>query len=191
MSLKGQGCGDRNRGAETVEGTAPRYDAAQPDGAVDRRGDRGCGPGEKGYRRLSRWDAGRGPRLYLSGQRGGSARNQSADAEYRRYRRCESGWDDLACGGGDQVGHGRGGPVPRRRPEQGRRSKSAGNLSSARVRGAVRQYRCELRLRDDRQSPYLRIRHQAGADGESCGRSAQERAQESAGDFQRQAAHDR
>ena len=36
------------------------------------------------------------------------------------------------------------------RPEQGRRSEAAGDLGAARVRGALRKYRRELRLRDDR-----------------------------------------
>ena len=72
-----------------------------------------------------------------------------------------------------------------------RRSACAGDIGAARVRGALREYRRQLRLRDDRASPHVRVRHHAAADGEGRRRSAQQRAQESARDVQRQGAHDR
>ena len=83
------------------------------------------------------------------------------------------------------------GAVRGRRPEQIRRPEAAGDLGAARVRGALRKYRRQLRLRDDRQPPHVRVRHHGAADGESRGRPAQERGQESAGDVQRSRAHDR
>ncbi len=155
------------------------------------RSDRGRGTGEERYRRLPGRRAVFRSGDDLPGQRGRGAGTQHADAESGRYRRRQCRRNDLARGRRDRRGHVQRGAMPRRRSEQGRRPAPAGHLGAARVRGALRKYRRELRLRDDRASPYVRIRHHGAADGEGRSRSADQRAQESAGDFQRQAAHDR
>ena len=65
------------------------------------------------------------------------------------------GRNDLARRGGDRRRDVQRGAVPRRRSEPHRRSAAAGRFGAARIRGAVRKYRRELRLRDDRASPYV------------------------------------
>src|ERR1039457_6211908 len=138
---------------QTGQGTR-RPHRARTDGAGGGRSDRGRGAGEERHRRLPGRRAVFGPGDDLPGERGRGAGAERADAEPGRHRRRESGRDDLARGGGDRRGDVQRGVVPRRGFEQGRRPAAAGDIGAARVRGAVRKYRRQLRLRDDRASSY-------------------------------------
>ena len=97
----------------------------------------------------------------LSRRRWGTPRHPNADAQRRRYRRRERRGNDLARRCRDRCGYVQRGAVPRRGSESHRRSARAGGLDAARVRGALRNDRRELRLRAHRAPPYGGVRHHA------------------------------